>query len=233
MSEILKTVNISKKFNSFETALKEVSLTFKSGMFHVILGQSGSGKSTLINIMSSLLKPTSGKIFYGEEEITNLSKKERLILRHEKFSNIFQEYFLLSELTVKENIELGKSAQDKNISYEEIMQHLDIVHLDKRFPYELSGGQRQRAAIARAIIKNPDVLFCDEATGALDEENSKKIVSYLKEINKKYGTTIIFSTHNIKISKMADRIITMKDGAVISDIQNRTPTLVQDIDWGI
>lgn len=233
MPEIIKAVNICKKFNPFETVLKDVSLNIERGMFHVLLGQSGSGKSTLINIMSSLLQPTSGEVFYDGKDITNLSKQAQLRLRREKFSNIFQEYFLLSELTARENIELGKSENDTNISYQEVMQQLDMLHLEKRFPYELSGGQRQRVSIARAIIKNPDVLFCDEATGALDEENSKNVVSYLKEINIKYGTTIIFSTHNVKISKMADSIITMKDGMVINNIQNHVPSNVQDIDWGI
>ncbi|WP_227846600.1 ABC transporter ATP-binding protein [Clostridioides sp. ZZV15-6598] len=233
MQEILSVVDITKQFNSFESAIKEVTLNFISGTFTVILGQSGSGKSTLINIMSSLLHPTNGKVYYRNKAITNISKKEQLNLRHEKFSNIFQEYFLLPELTVKENIELGKSSKSNNIPYKEIMQQLDIEDLEDRFPFELSGGQRQRTAIARAIIKNPDILFCDEATGALDEENSKKVVSYLKELNYKYGTTVIFSTHNVKISKMADRIITMKDGVVINDIQNHTPLAVRDIDWGI
>lgn len=233
MQEILSVVDITKQFNSFESAIKEVTLNFISGTFIVILGQSGSGKSTLINIMSSLLHPTNGKVYYRNKAITNISKKEQLNLRHEKFSNIFQEYFLLPELTVKENIELGKSSKSNNIPYKEIMQQLDIEDLEDRFPFELSGGQRQRTAIARAIIKNPDILFCDEATGALDEENSKKVVSYLKELNYKYGTTVIFSTHNVKISKMADRIITMKDGVVINDIQNHTPLAVRDIDWGI
>lgn len=233
MQEILSVVDITKQFNSFESAIKEVTLNFISGTFTVILGQSGSGKSTLINIMSSLLHPTNGKVYYRNKAITNISKKEQLNLRHEKFSNIFQEYFLLPELTVKENIELGKSYKNNNIPYKEIMQQLDIEDLEDRFPFELSGGQRQRTAIARAIIKNPDILFCDEATGALDEENSKKVVSYLKELNYKYGTTVIFSTHNVKISKMADRIITMKDGVVINDIQNHTPLAVRDIDWGI
>lgn len=233
MQEILSVVDITKRFNSFESAIKEVTLNFIAGTFTVILGQSGSGKSTLINIMSSLLQPTNGKVYYRNKSITNISKKEQLNLRHEKFSNIFQEYFLLPELTVKENIELGKSSRSNNILCKEVMQQLDIENLENRFPFELSGGQRQRTAIARAIIKNPDILFCDEATGALDEENSKKVVSYLKELNYKYGTTVIFSTHNVKISKMADRIITMKDGVVINDIQNHTPLAVQDIDWGI
>lgn len=233
MQEILSVVDITKQFNSFDSAIKGVTLDFIAGTFTVILGQSGSGKSTLINIMSSLLHPTNGKVYYHNKEITNISKKEQLNLRHEKFSNIFQEYFLLPELTVKENVELGKSPGNNNISYQEIMKQLDIEDLDDRFPFELSGGQRQRTSIARAIIKNPDILFCDEATGALDEENSKKVVSYLKELNYKYGTTVIFSTHNIKISKMADRIITMKDGVVINDIQNHTPVAVRDIDWGI
>lgn len=233
MSKIITISNVSHRFNSFEMALNGVTLDIERGKFHVILGQSGSGKSTLINIMSSLLQPTCGAVFYDGKDITKLTKKEQLALRRNKFSNIFQEFFLLSELTVKENVELGNFSLDTQISYQEIMQQLDIAHLESRYPYELSGGQRQRVSIARAIIKNPEILFCDEATGALDEENSKNVVSYLKEINIKYGTTLVFSTHNIKISKMADRIITMKDGMLVSNIPNTIPTLVFNIDWGI
>lgn len=233
MSKILKAQHITHKFNPMENALEDVSISFQSGSFTVLLGQSGSGKSTLINIMSGLLRPTEGAVFYENRDITAIPKKEQLRLRHEKFSNIFQEYFLLPELTVKENIELGRSSQHSDLSYEEIVKQLDIRELEERFPYELSGGQRQRTAIARALMKNPALLFCDEATGALDEENSKNVVSYLREINKRYGTTVIFSTHNIKIPKMADRIITMKDGTVTSDAENPSPVSVRDIDWGI
>lgn len=233
MSELLKTIRVSKKFNSFESALEDVSLSFEAGTFTVILGQSGSGKSTLINIMSGLLHPTSGAVLFEGRDITDIPKKEQLKLRHHTFSNIFQEYFLLPELTVKENIELGKSSQNDDISYAEVVEQLDIGNLAARYPYELSGGQRQRTAIARALIKNPAVLFCDEATGALDEENSKKVVAYLRDINRRYKTTVIFSTHNVKISRMADRIIIMKDGSVISDVMNPKPLPVQEIDWGI
>ena len=153
MCEILSISNITKRFNRFETVLKDVTLTFKSSTFTVILGQSGSGKSTLINIMSSLLKPTKGTILYNGKDITNISKKEQLKLRRESFSNIFQEYFLIPELTVKENIELGKSEKNINISYQEIIKQLDIKHLENRFPYQLSGGQRQRTAIAKSNYK--------------------------------------------------------------------------------
>lgn len=233
MSKILSVTNVSHQFNSLEMALNGVTLDFEKGKFYVVLGQSGSGKSTLINIMSSLLQPTCGEVFYNGKDITKLAKKEQLELRRNKFSNIFQEYFLLSELTVKENVEMGSSSLDSRISYQEVMEQLDIASLGNRYPHELSGGQRQRVSIARAIIKNPEILFCDEATGALDEENSKNVVSYLKELNIKYGTTLIFSTHNIKISQMADRIITIKNGMLVSNLPNSMPALVCDIDWGI
>lgn len=176
MSKILSVTNVSHQFNSLEMALNGVTLDFEKGKFYVVLGQSGSGKSTLINIMSSLLQPTCGEVFYNGKDITKLAKKEQLELRRNKFSNIFQEYFLLSELTVKENVEMGSSSLDSRISYQEVMEQLNIASLQNRYPYELSGGQRQRVSIARAIIKNPEILFCDEATGALDEENSKNVV---------------------------------------------------------
>lgn len=223
MENVLKIQGVSKNFNDFDTVLQEINLSFFAHTFNVILGQSGCGKSTLINIMSGLMKPTRGNVYYKDLNISHAEQKEIIELRRYKFSNIFQDYLLLSELTVRENIELGKTGGTHDLEYSELTERLGIETLGDRFPNELSGGQQQRVSIARAMIKNPEVLFCDEATGALDETNSKLVVDYLKELNKTYGTTIIFSTHNLKISTVADRIITMKDGLIEDDYQNPFP----------
>ena len=223
MEAVLKLQNISKKFNDFDTVLQEINLSFFAHTFNVILGQSGCGKSTLINIMSGLMKPTRGNVYYKDLDISHAEQKEMIQFRRYNFSNIFQDYLLLSELTVRENIELGKTGNAHDLEYRELIERLGIETLADRFPNELSGGQQQRVSIARAMIKNPEILFCDEATGALDEHNSKQVVDYLKELNKTYGTLIIFSTHNHKISTVADRIIVMKDGLIENDYLNTSP----------
>ena len=138
---------------------------------------------------------------------------------------------LLSELTVRENIELGKGKD--NIPLAELADSLGISDLLNKYPSQLSGGQRQRAAIARAVIKKPEVLFCDEATGALDEENSRQVVKLLHDLKDKYGITVVFATHNLKISMTADRVITLKDGRIEKDEINLNPKSPMDIDWGI
>ncbi|HBT70874.1 MAG TPA: ABC transporter ATP-binding protein [Lysinibacillus sp.] len=223
MEAVLKLQNISKKFNDFDTVLQEINLSFFAHTFNVILGQSGCGKSTLINIMSGLMKPTRGNVYYKDLDISHAEQKEMIQFRRYNFSNIFQDYLLLSELTVRENIELGKTGNAQDLEFRELIARLGIETLADRFPNELSGGQQQRVSIARAMIKNPEILFCDEATGALDEHNSKQVVDYLKELNKTYGTLIIFSTHNLKISTVADRIIVMKDGLIEDDYLNTSP----------
>lgn len=223
MEAVLKLQNISKKFNDFDTVLQEINLSFFALTFNVILGQSGCGKSTLINIMSGLMKPTRGNVYYKDLDISHAEQKEMIQFRRYNFSNIFQDYLLLSELTVRENIELGKTGNAQDLEFRELIARLGIETLADRFPNELSGGQQQRVSIARAMIKNPEILFCDEATGALDEHNSKQVVDYLKELNKTYGTLIIFSTHNLKISTVADRIIVMKDGLIEDDYLNTSP----------
>lgn len=223
MEAVLNIQSISKKFNDYDTILQDINLSFFANTFNVLLGQSGSGKSTLINIISGLMKPSRGNVYYKGFNISHADKKEVLHLRRSKFSNIFQEYLLLSHLTVRENIELGKTGSTHDLQYSELSERLGIETLADRYPNELSGGQQQRVSIARAMIKNPEILFCDEATGALDEKNSKNVVDFLKEINRMYGTIIIFSTHNLKISQVADRIITLKDGLIEDDNLNPNP----------
>ena len=210
MKPIIKAINITKSYSDKDKILKGINLQINSNSFNVLLGQSGSGKSTLLNILSGLLMPTTGSVFLNGEIINTLDDKKISAIRRNFISNIYQEYMLLSNLTVRENIELGMGRD--NLDILELVTTLGIYNCLEKFPDELSGGQKQRVAIARAVIKKPLVLFCDEATGALDEENSKQVITLLHNIRKLYNVTIIFATHNLKIALTADRVITVRNG---------------------
>lgn len=231
MKNIIEVEKINKVYSNKEKILTDVCLEIKENTFNVLLGQSGSGKSTLLNVMSGLLSPTSGKVYINSNDITGLDEKQLAYIRRNYISNIYQDYMLLSELTVKENIELGMGCE--NMDFNEIIHLLGIEKQINKFPAQLSGGQRQRVSIARAIIKKPHILFCDEATGALDENSSKQVVELLHNIKNKYGVTIIFATHNLKIAKTADRVITIKDGKLIKDYNNENPIPPLKLNWGI
>lgn len=231
MATIISVSNIMKQFKKHEVVLKGISLEIQAGTFTAMVGASGSGKSTLMNIMSGLLKPTQGEVLFHDKDITKFSESEISDFRRNDIGQMFQNYYLLSHLTVEENIKLGISKSGDHYSMEEIIKILGIQELLRHFPSELSGGQQQRVAIARALIKKPKILFCDEATGALDEANSKNVLSLLHRICQQYGVTIIFITHNHEIAKTADRIITVKDGMVYRDTLNTNPISVEQMSW--
>ncbi|MFO1446243.1 ABC transporter ATP-binding protein [Bacillus sp. Bva_UNVM-123] len=232
MSSIITTQKIIKKFNNYETILKGIDLSIAANSFTVILGPSGSGKSTLLNIMSGLLQPTSGSVLYKGQEITKMNDKKLALWKRNEVSHIFQNYLLLSNLTAAENIRLGLSPKTTPLPYKELTKTLGIDTILDKFPSQLSGGQQQRVAIARAVIKKPNLLFCDEATGSLDEENSKGVIALLHEIKQQYGVTTIFITHNLRIADTADRVITLKDGLVIKDEHNENPITAHKMVWG-
>ena len=231
MKPIIKAINITKSYSDKDKILRGINLQINSNSFNVLLGQSGSGKSTLLNILSGLLMPTTGSVFLNGEIINTLDDKKISAIRRNFISNIYQEYMLLSNLTVRENIELGMGRD--NLDILELVTTLGIYNCLEKFPDELSGGQKQRVAIARAVIKKPLVLFCDEATGALDEENSKQVITLLHNIRKLYNVTIIFATHNLKIALTADRVITVRNGLLVKDECNSTPLSPEEVDWGI
>ena len=231
MKPIIKAINITKSYSDKDKILKGINLQINSNSFNVLLGQSGSGKSTLLNILSGLLMTTTGSVFLNGEIINTLDDKKISAIRRNFISNIYQEYMLLSNLTVRENIELGMGRD--NLDILELVTTLGIYNCLEKFPDELSGGQKQRVAIARAVIKKPLVLFCDEATGALDEENSKQVITLLHNIRKLYNVTIIFATHNLKIALTADRVITVRNGLLVKDECNSTPLSPEEVDWGI
>ena len=230
MGVLIEAKDVCKKYNENEQALYSVSTKIMENSFVTIVGPSGSGKSTLMNIISGLQKPTSGDVILEGKSIVNLSKNELADIRAKKFGHIFQEYNLMQNLTVKENIYMGKTNTEE-LNFDEIVETLGINKLLNKYPYEMSGGEQQRTSVARALIKKPKVIFCDEATGALDENNSKNVVSLLVDIKKRYGMTIVFVTHNLEIAKVSERIITMKNGIIFKDEINENPIDAQNMNW--
>ena len=219
----LKVSNLSKIYKNDKIkniVLKDINLEVKKGQIVVILGPSGSGKSTLLNILSGLDKKTKGNIFYDDKNLYNLDFYMKKF-RKKNVGFVFQDYYLLKNLTVLENIKLGQTLSKNSLSLNEVIKIVDLKDKINFYPKNLSGGEQQRVSIARAIIKNPLILFCDEPTGALDEANGKNILSFLVNINKTKKTTIFIVTHNPGIALIGDRIIYMKDGSIISNRKNK------------
>lgn len=234
MAEKIKLINVSKKYklgsNSF-TALENISLEVDRGNIVVILGPSGSGKTTLLNLMSGLDTVNSGNIFYDTKDITKLIDKKLTKFRKEKSGFIFQTYNLLEHLTVRENVLIGKKLSKNPLDIDQILNVVGLKRHENKNIYQLSGGEQQRVSIARALAKNPEVMFCDEPTGALDEKTGKKVLDSLIEANEKFKTTFVIVTHNPGIALIGDRIIRMNSGHVISDEQNKRIS-PSDIPWG-
>ncbi|MBO4458180.1 MAG: ABC transporter ATP-binding protein [Butyrivibrio sp.] len=229
---LLEAKSVSKDYQG-RLVLNDVNLTADAGHFIAILGHSGSGKSTLLNVLSTILTPASGKVFYDGEDISSFSKKKIAELRKNKIGFVFQHYMLLPNLTVRENILLGAKDGTGEDELKELCALLGIEkHMDK-YPYMMSGGEQQRVCIARAVIKKPEILFCDEATGALDKDNSINIVKLLHEVKNRFGTTVFFTTHNREIAKTADRMLVLEDGHVISDYVNEEILSPDMMAWGI
>ena len=231
--------NISKVFRTSEVetvALNHVSLDVKEGEFVAIMGPSGCGKSTLLNILGLLDNPTEGSYKLLGQEVADLKEKERTRVRKGKLGFVFQSFNLIDELNVYENVELpltylGVKASERKRMVEDILKRMNISHRAKHFPQQLSGGQQQRTSIGRAIVKNPDLLLCDEPTGALDYNTSKDILKLIEDVNRKYGNTIIIVTHNDAIKLMADRVIKLRDGMIRKEYTNETKTPAMELDW--
>lgn len=231
---LLELKNVTKTYktnNTLNHAIDDISLQINEGEIVVILGPSGSGKSTMLNLLSGIDKTTKGKIFYEDERIDDKSIEDLTKYRRKNLGFIFQSYNLISNLTVKENVELGSHLSNNPLDIDEILKQVGLEHHKNKYPYQLSGGQMQRVAIARAISKNPKVMFCDEPTGALDEEMGKKILKVLQEINKKYKTTIIIVTHNPSIADMANTVIKMNSGHIEKISKNKTTKDALELRW--
>ena len=230
MDSILSCENIIKTYkenNSFY-ALNGASVNIYEGELLVIVGASGSGKSTLINIFGGIDKCTSGNVYFKNTDITNYNEKKITQYRKNNVGFIYQSFNLINELTVYENILL---TSDSKTNVDEILKNLGLFDKRNAYPKELSGGEQQRVAIARVLLKDCDILLCDEPTGALDSENSKKILLLLEELARKNKKTIVIVTHNNEIIKIADRVYKMKNGEIVDERKNKNPLSVGEIDW--
>lgn len=230
----LKIDNIKKSYGTGDSrvdVLKGINCGVNKGEICVLLGPSGSGKSTLLNILGGIDKADSGSVTIGEDKIENFNDKQLSQYRRKHLGYIFQSYNLVPNLTVRENIEVGAYLSDKPLPIDELIELLGLeAHKNKR-PNQLSGGQQQRTSIGRAIVKNPDLLLCDEPTGALDYNTSKEILKLIEDINNKYGSTIVIVTHNVAISQMAHQVINLHDGRIRSDVKNDNRLAAELIEW--
>ncbi len=212
-------------------ALKDINLTINEGEFVVVLGPSGSGKSTLLNVSGCLDDVTEGTIMINDQDITKLSGRELTNFRREYIGFVFQQYNLMPNLTVYENIEVGARLSKNAYNIEKLLEDVMMQDYKMQFPYQLSGGQQQRVAIARALAKNPAILFCDEPTGALDEQTGKAVLELLQQVNEQFKTTIFLITHNLGIVEIADVIVKMKSGEIVEVIRNEHKKQAYEVSW--
>jgi putative ABC transport system ATP-binding protein len=225
--------NIEKSYGEGENrfqVLKGVSFQVEKGEMAVLLGPSGSGKSTLLNIIGGIDTLDNGRVGIDNEYIENMSEKNRIAYRRKNLGYVFQNYNLIPNLTVRENIEVGEYLSKNHLDLEELFSVLGLKQHENKIPSQLSGGQQQRASIGRAIIKNPNLLLCDEPAGALDSDTSKQILELIEKVKEKYNTSIIMVTHNENIAKMADTIIRLKDGEVKSINKNVNKVKASDLE---
>lgn len=230
----IEVSNIKKKYGSdgnYVTVLNNISTSIEKGEICTILGPSGSGKSTFLNMIGGLDTVDEGKIIIDGQDITAFSPQKLSLYRRKYLGFVFQFYNLIPNLTVRENIQVCDYLAERPLNIDELIDKLGLKDHQSKFPSQLSGGQQQRCAIARALIKNPSVLLCDEPTGALDYKNSKEILVLLQEINKLYGTTMLIVTHNTAIQEMSHRVIKIRDGQISSEFVNDTLIPAEDITW--
>lgn len=233
-SMFLQINNLRKSFGIGENkmeVLNGISFELEKGEMCVLLGPSGSGKSTLLNIIGGIDEADSGYISIGGEKMIDMKEKELTKYRRKHLGYVFQLYNLIPNLNVKENIEIGAYLSDNPLEINDLLKILGLYEHRYKLPNQLSGGQQQRTAIGRAIVKNPDILLCDEPTGALDYKSSKDILKLIEEVNKKYGNTVIIVTHNDAIKNMADKIIQLKDGKIRNICVNNNKMSAKDLEW--
>ncbi|SER59932.1 ABC transporter ATP-binding protein [Lachnobacterium bovis] len=231
---LLEIKSLCKSYGKDENklqVLKDITFSIQKGEICVLLGPSGSGKSTLLNIIGGIDVADSGYVSIDGDKTKNMSEKELTMYRRKHLGYVFQMYNLIPNLTLKENIEVGEYLSDNPLDINELINVLELSNHENKIPNQLSGGQQQRTAIGRAIIKNPDILLCDEPTGALDYKTSKAILKLLEDVNKKYKTTIIMVTHNDAIKNMADRIIKLKDGEIRKNYLNNEKISAEELEW--
>jgi len=230
----LEIKGIRKSFGTGDSrvdVLKGLNLEIEKGEFCVLLGPSGSGKSTLLNIIGGIDAADEGSIIIEGEQLEGMTDKKLSLYRRKHLGYIFQMYNLIPNLTVRENIEVGAYLSNRSLDVDELMRTLEIYDHRNKLPNQISGGQQQRTAIGRAIVKNPDILLCDEPTGALDYRTSKEILKLIETVNRKYGNTIIMVTHNDAIKDMADRVVKLHDGMIRKNYRNEHKLSAAELEW--
>ena len=230
----LKINDITKSYGEESNrtqVLRGVSFELDRGEICVLLGPSGSGKSTLLNIIGGIDTLDSGNVVIGDHIIERMNEKELSIYRRDHLGYVFQSYNLIPNLTVQENIEVGAYLSDHPLDLDDLIRTLGLDEHRNKLPNQISGGQQQRTSIGRAIIKNPDILLCDEPTGALDYNTSKEILALIEEINDKYGSTVIMVTHNEAFRLMADRVVILRDGQIRESYFNEIKTPSSKLEW--
>lgn len=233
-SAFIEINDIRKHFGEGENrvdVLNGIDIEIEKGEICVLLGPSGSGKSTLLNIIGGIDEADDGYIAINGETTRSMNERHLTEYRRKHLGYVFQMYNLIPNLTIRENIEIGAYLGDNPLNADELIKTLGLQEQARKLPNQLSGGQQQRCSIGRAIIKNPDILLCDEPTGALDYKTSKDILKLLEDVNKKYGNTIIIVTHNTAIKNMADRVITLRDGCVKSNYLNDNKISAEELEW--
>ena len=230
----LEIRGIKKSFGTGDSrvnVLKGLDLDIEKGEFCVLLGPSGSGKSTLLNIIGGIDGADEGSITIEGERLKDMTEKKLSLYRRKHLGYIFQMYNLIPNMTVRENIEVGAYLSEQPLDVDELLHTLGLYEHQRKLPNQLSGGQQQRTAIGRAIVKNPDILLCDEPTGALDYHTSKEILKLIETVNQRYGNTIIMVTHNDAIKDMADRVVKLRDGMIRKNYRNEVKIPAIDLEW--
>ena len=226
--------NVKKSYGEGDaraTVLAGVDISIEKGEFCVLLGPSGSGKSTLLNIIGGIDNADEGYIMINGEKTADMNEKKLTRYRRDHLGYVFQMYNLIPNLTVRENIEVGAYLSKKPLDVDDLLKTLGLYDHRHKLPTQLSGGQQQRTAIGRAVIKNPDILLCDEPTGALDYNTSKEILTLLETVNREYKNTIIMVTHNDALKYMADRVVKLRDGKISSNKLNEKKLPISEIEW--
>ena len=230
----LEISDLKKSFGEGDSkvqVLKGIDLSVDKGEICVLLGPSGSGKSTLLNIIGGIDSPDSGYVSIDGEKMVDMTEKRLTRYRREHLGYVFQMYNLIPNLNIKENIEVGAYLSDNPLNIDDLLHTLGLYEHRHKLPNQLSGGQQQRTSIGRALVKNPDILLCDEPTGALDYSTSKEILKLIGDVNQKYGNTVIMVTHNDAIKEMADTVVKLRDGKSRKAYRNDNKISAEELDW--